>query len=222
MTKPSSGRSRNPDKQSVVSMELAPALGRNWGPTLADLRTRLGGADQGEFTDPRFGIKHAVDLRPWAELPPDTHFKLGFHYPVEGSPRDRRRLGIESLLTSSSAMPQEADEARTLDEILDATLHTQRVVPRGDGTYEDQEWKPSSPRQLFAEMPNTPSRQRLRRTLRRLVDRGVVFQRGKGTRREPYRYWRASAPMPGMRGRWATAEENREIWRRMPGAEGQR
>src|SRR5262249_40818207 len=69
--------SRSTKASGAVRMELAPALDRNWGPTLADLRARLGGSDQGEFTDPRFRSKHAVDLRPWSQLPPNTHFKFG-------------------------------------------------------------------------------------------------------------------------------------------------
>jgi len=196
-------------------MELAPALDRNWGPTLADLRARLGGSDQGEFTDPRFRSKHAVDLRPWSQLPPNTHFKFGFHYPVEGSPRNRRRQGIESLLTS--AMRQTASQARTLDEILDSPLHMQRVVQQADGTLEDQKWELRCPRQFFAEMPNPPSRQRLLRALGRLVDRSAVFREGNGTSRAPYRYWRASALPPGIRGRPATDEESDHLWRRLFG-----
>ena len=96
-----------------MTLELAPGRNPNWGPTLADLRSRLGGSDQGTFTDPRYGTKHPVDLGPWAHLPPDTRFTLQFHRPVRGSQRDRRRLAVESLLTAS--MPFVRDEARTLD-----------------------------------------------------------------------------------------------------------
>ena len=74
-----SGEGRVPEVENEVTLELAPGRNPNWGPTLADLRSSLGGSDQGTFTDPRYGTKHAVDLGPWAQLPPDTRFSLRFH-----------------------------------------------------------------------------------------------------------------------------------------------
>jgi hypothetical protein len=118
-----------------VILELAPGLNPNWGPTLADLRARLGGSDQGTFTDPRYGTKHVVDLRPWTHLPPQTRFILRFHYPVSESHRERRRLALEDLLTAG--MPFVADEARTLDELLDMGLETQDLMPQPDGTFQE-------------------------------------------------------------------------------------
>jgi hypothetical protein len=166
-----------------VILELAPGLNPNWGPTLADLRARLGGSDQGTFTDPRYGTKHVVDLRPWTHLPPQTRFILRFHYPVSESHRERRRLALEDLLTAG--MPFVADEARTLDELLDMGLETQDLMPQPDGTFQELEWRMRSARQMFGLMPNPPPRRRLLRALSHLVESGEVFRTGTGTRPLP-------------------------------------
>jgi hypothetical protein len=201
------------DKAEVrndVILELAPGLSPNWGPTLADLRTRLGGSDQGTFTDPRFGTKHAVDLRPWTHLPPQTRFVLHFHYPVPESHSVRRRLAVESLLTSG--MPFVMDEARTLDELLDTGLETQDLEPQSDGTFKELDWRMRTARQMFGLMPNPPSRRRLLRALSRLTDSGEVFRTGTGTRHDPYRYWRDAQRGFAVPGRPATKEESQRLW----------
>jgi len=210
-----SGDGRGPEVESEVTLELAPSPNPNWGPTLADLRSRLGGSDQGTFTDPRYGTKHAVDLRPWAHLPPDTRFTLRFHHPVRGSERDRRRLAVESLLTAS--MPFVPDEGRTLDELLHTGLETQDLKPQPDGTFKESDWVIRTARQMFDLMPNPPSRRRLLGALAHLRQTGDVFRSGRGTRPDPYRYWRDPSRGFAVPGRPATREETQQVWSRMTG-----
>jgi hypothetical protein len=109
-------------------------------------------------------------------------------------------------------MPFVADEARTLDELLDMGLETQDLMPQPDGTFQELEWRMRSARQMFGLMPNPPPRRRLLRALSHLVESGEVFRTGTGTRHDPFRYWRDAHRGFAALGRHATNEESQQLW----------
>jgi len=57
------------------------------------------------------------------------------------------------------------------------------MLPKADGSCEDQEWLLRSPRQPFAAIPDKPSRQYLLRVLLRLTRRGEVYRTDEGNLR---------------------------------------
>src|SRR5207249_3696899 len=127
------------DPQDAVEMILEPALGRRYGPTLGELRKRLGGSDEGWFTDPEYGTRHRVDLTRWSHLPDDTRFQHGFRYqPPKLSKRQSRSRFIRSMLLAR--MPTEAEHAVTLDEILDAPIPIQRVDRLPEASFPESPW----------------------------------------------------------------------------------
>ena len=168
-----------------VTMQLEPFRGHGAGPTLAELRERLGGSDHGEFREPWYGTNHPVDLRPWADLPPETRFRLRYQYQPSMARPKRGLLLIDALL--SAAMPRSSDTAATLDELINRPIETEVVGGEGKGSANKAYLR--SARQAFEESSPPISRRRIRTRLTAMVAVGRVHSRGKGSKADPLRFW---------------------------------
>jgi hypothetical protein len=168
---------------SRVRLLVEPTSGANAGPTLADLRTQLGGADEGTMADPWFGIEHVVDLSRWRDLPPDTRFVVRFTYDTNDDAATRSNDAIRVLLLA--AVPDDEATACTFEELLGRRVTVESVPSEPDPESERTET-------TLREAMNTNrkwTKARVRATLTLMVREGIILRVSRG-RREPFRYWR--------------------------------
>jgi hypothetical protein len=167
-------------------MELAPAPEGAPGPTLQELRKRLNGSDHGEFREPWHGTHHPVDLRQWAHLPSTTVFRLRFHYGPP-PPTYERQSSLDTILLA--ALPRAAGSACTISDLLDRPVYT-----KSEGTVEDNSAASAresvlAAREVLGWVAGRPSITRIRSSLSRMAKDGRVLRRGRGTSKDPFRYW---------------------------------